>query len=378
MTIVTFDELSADPGRPPADPCAAERAFAEEQASHRRAMPVQRLNGGGMRQDDALALHWLTENGVAWQHAAEWLGQRNLRAAAAASSMMAKRAWFRFASASFRFGQAAFPSDDDEKRRLHAAMVVAFGRAAELDDPVTEKVEIAWRGGMLCGWLMRPRGSARAPVVIIMGGFDGWREEYAFGAEELVRAGVAAFLVDGPGQGESRLRHGLFLDVDFPAAFSLIAEHLRADDRLSGRVGIWGNSLGGTLAAWVAARNRSIAAVCVNGGSIRPAELPERFPRFWTKVEALVGSSEPARARAVVDALDLGDAVGAITCPLLQLHGTADAVFLLDNARVIHDRAASPDKTLLIWRDGDHCIYNHSEAKNLYVADWFASRLFSA
>ena len=352
--------------------------FDEEQASHRRAMPVQRLLGGGMRYDDALALHRLSAEGVAWQRAAAFLGDGNVVAGDDAGHPASKRSWYRYASACFRFGQAALPVDNDDKRRLHARMVESFGLSAALDEPATEKHEIPWRGGKLCGWLMRPPGERPAPVVMVLGGFDGWREDYALGAEQLVRHGVAAFMVDGPGQGETRLRHGLYLDASFVEAFAKVADYLAGDPRLAPRLGVWGNSLGGSLAAWVAASNPAVAAVCVNGGTIRPAELPERYPRFWSKVEALVGSQDRQLVRAIVDNLDLTVAAADIRCPLLQLHGAPDTVFLLDNARQIYERASSADKTLLVWDDGDHCIYNHTEQKNLDVAAWFADRLISA
>jgi esterase/lipase len=88
-----------------------------------------------------------------------------------------------------------------------------------------------------------------------------------------------------------------------------------------------------------------------------------------------VGSAEPEQVLAIMQQLDLSAAVSEIRCPLLQLHSPIDSVFMLDNARPIHDRASSTDKTLLIWQDGDHCIYNHWEEKNMAVADWFADRL---
>ncbi|WP_310596225.1 serine aminopeptidase domain-containing protein [Sphingomonas sp.] len=337
-------------------------------------MPVQRLIGGGMRYDDAHDLHRLSGEGIAWQHAAEFLGQRNIAAGDAARHAASQRDWYRYASACFRFGQAALPTDDDRKRRLHALMVESFALAAQLDDPVTEKHDIAWRDGKLCGWLMRPAGDMPVPVVMIFGGFDGWREDYTLCADQLVRHGIAAFLVDGPGQGETRLRHGLYLGSDFVDAFRTVADHLLADPRFT-TLGVWGNSLGGTLATWVAASIPAVQALCVNGGTIRPAELPERYPRFWSKVEALTGSPDRAAARAIIDGLDLSGVAADVRVPFLQLHGTPDTVFLLENAREIYERVSSLDKRLLVWADGDHCIYNHSEQKNLYVADWFADRL---
>ena len=381
MTTVIPSPSPCDPSSaaaPVPSAVAGQAEFEKEQDSLRRAMPIQRLIGGGMRYDDAMALHAMSVVGVAWQDAGRWLGDRNMRIADDAGSVRSARAWYRYASACYRFGQSAMPRDSDEKRALHTLMVDAFAQSAALDEPATEKLEINWGGGKLCGWLMRPPAVANPPVVIIMGGFDGWREEYEQGAARLVERGVAAALFDGPGQGETRLQHGIYLDDNFHRAFSAMADHLLVDPRLGSKIGIWGNSLGGFLAARTVVADPRFAALCVNGGTVRPIELPERFPRFWEKVEALTGAGDCKSARLIMETLDLAGMLGAITCPLIQLHGTPDTVFLLENARRIHDGAASSDKTLLIWEDGDHCIYNHSEEKNIVVADLFASRLASA
>jgi len=72
-----------------------------------------------------------------------------------------------------------------------------------------------------------------------------------------------------------------------------------------------------------------------------------------------------------MQALDLHLDSAEIRCPLLQLHGVPDSVFKLGDARVIHDSALSTDKTLMLWDDGDHCLYNHWEERNMCAADWF-------
>ena len=339
-------------------------------------MPIQRLLGSGMSHADAVAMHGAAEAGVSWDVCGEWLGERNLRLAHFATSIPSVRQWLRFASACFRVAQCAIGVDTERKRDLFGKMVASFGAAGALDDPAIEKHAIDWQNGRLCGWLMRPPGVAAPPVVVVFGGFDGWREEYYPGARALVERGVAAFLVDGPGQGESRLFHGLFLDASFPDAFATIATYLREQCGLGPKVGIWGNSLGGFLAAkTVAAHPALFDAVCVNGGTVRPLELPERFPRFFEKVEALIGSSDRAYVMDIMTKLDLTDDATAISCPLLQLHSVPDQVFLLENARLIHDLCASNDKQILIWEDGDHCLYNHSDEKNVIISDWFADRL---
>ena len=55
--------------------------------------------------------------------------------------------------------------------------------------------------------------------------------------------------------------------------------------------------------------------------------------------------------------------------------GIEDRIFLLENAQSIHDGARSRIKRMVVWEDGDHCIYNHSHEKHCIVADWFKEQL---
>lgn len=343
----------------------------QEEASHRRAMPITRLVSGGMRYDDAIALHALSASGVSWVEAAGWLGARNARIAAAAKSNETACAFHRHAAAALRFGQCALGADDDRKLTLFKASVDHFALAARHDQLFIERHEIAWGGAKLAGWLIRPITVEPTSVVIVFGGFDGWREDYFSGAAALVARGVAAFLTELPGQGEARLLHGLFLDVTFVQAIAKIADHLISLQKMNGIVGLWGNSLGGYLAARAVGEDQRYSAVCVNGGSACPLELPDRHPRFWPKVEALIGS----RDRSVLKPLDSDWLGERLTCPLLQLHGAPDAVFLVNNAQIIFDQAGSVDKRLLLWDDGEHCLYNHAAERDAAIADFFATRL---
>jgi dipeptidyl aminopeptidase/acylaminoacyl peptidase len=157
-----------------------------------------------------------------------------------------------------------------------------------------------------------------------------------------------------------------------------MVDTLSDDRRVLGRFGIWGNSFGGCLAAQAAIADERFAACCVNGGASRPLEFPEKYPRFFAKVEAMIGAPGIDGAKAVLDAIDVTSSLEQLRAPLLQLHSIPDQVFSLANARQIHDRANSSDKTLLVWNDGDHCIYNHAAERNCTVADWFCERLLES
>lgn len=343
----------------------------------RRALPVQRLVGNGMDLADALSLHQFTTDGVAWELAATTLGDDHLRRADLAEAQGHRTSavgYLEYAAACFRFGQSQFFHDTEEKVALYRRSLDAFTRAAALRDPPYLKVEIPFGAGAMSGWLIRPPGVACGPTVIVFGGADGWREEYHKGALYLVERGLSVFLLDGPGQGETRLLRKLYLVEPPEHALSTVVSTL-LERVLASRVGVWGNSLGGNFAARVASFDHRLAACCSNSGAADPHEAIELFPRIGDRFGALRGERDDLGAAQLCDQLRLAPEDNRIACPLLVLHGGADRLFSQANMQSLYDHAPSTDKTMLIWRDGDHCIYNHSHEKHCAVADWFAERL---
>jgi dipeptidyl aminopeptidase/acylaminoacyl peptidase len=278
-----------------------------------------------------------------------------------------------YASACYRFGQIPLEDTDPWKLDMYRALIETFGRAGQLFDPPFRHVQIPYRHGRLCGWMITPPGVGRAPVVIVWGGFDGWREEYFSGAMYLRQRGIGTFLLDGPGQGETRLFHRLYFEVGAEAHFATAAiDYLLAEGPTTGRIGVWGNSMGGSLAALAAASDPRIAACCVNGGSLRPIEIVDRYPRFVRKLQLLLGIDDDQSAIEAFRRLDLSDRLGPLRCPLLVVHGAPDRVFLLENARRLLEEAAfSTDRQLVVFDDGDHCVYNRSHEKHCLIGDWF-------
>ncbi|MFJ4373923.1 alpha/beta hydrolase family protein [Pseudomonas japonica] len=355
----------------------ASEALYKDNQRHARAMPMQRLLGGGMDYADALALHDLGQRDISWLDAACVLGERHLANAGRAQAeglTATAMAEYRFASACLRFGHSAIFSDTRQKREVYGRMVAAFAEAARLDPLPMQKCTFAYRHGALCAWLVQPQATGNWPLVICLGGFDGWREEYFTGAQYLAQRGIATLLLDGPGQGETRLVHELYLDDDYTAAIACVIDQLQAQQRFTS-FSVWGNSMGGYLAAACAIDDSRIQACCVNGGTTHPAEILERFPRFIGKVQAILGLSDAHAAARKLRQFSILGREQALSCPLLQLHGAPDQIFLLENARRIHDGASSTDKRLVVWQDGDHCIYNHTHEKYCELADWFAVRL---
>lgn len=341
-------------------------------------MPLQRLNGNGMSYSDATQLHARSISGEDWAEVARELALANTERAERAVAhghTVSARSWYLFASACWRFGQIPLRAGP-VKSLYYQALIATFAEAIRLETPAGEHIRLARGNDVVCGWLERPPGVERPATVIIFGGFDGWREEYDRGAQTLRARGLSTFLVDGPGQGESRLFEKSYFRAGSERAITAAVDYVLTRQDLADYVAVWGNSFGGYLAATLASTDGRIAACCVNGGTTRPVEILDRYPRFIATMRAMTGDSGDAAAQQIFAALEhQPHDLESLRCPLLVLHGLPDQVFLHSNAAKIIDWCGSSDKTMLTWEDGDHCIYNYTDEKHNSVADWFSDRL---
>ncbi|MFI1050820.1 alpha/beta hydrolase family protein [Streptomyces griseoruber] len=340
-------------------------------AAQHRAMPFTRLTDCGMDPADARRLLADTAAGLSWQDAAATLADTQLERARLAETTghdVTARQARRYASAALMFAQMAYQSDTAEKRGLYARHTAAVAALA----PGVERVEIPHRDGVLGGWLCLPAGPPRA-TVIVWGGLSGWGAAYLSVADAYTARGLACLLAEGPGQGESRLRHGLYVDERVIDGFARFLDLVEADPRLGGAVGIQGISFGGLFAAHLAAADPRVGAVVVNGAPAAPA-VPE-FRTAREQMAAVVGTDDPGRVTAVMDSLRFDPDKHRIRCPLILLHGGLDPLARYEDQEPFL-RAADPDtSTLRIWPDGEHTLYNHAPERDALTGDWFTDHL---
>lgn len=344
-------------------------------AAQWRSMTPTRMADYGVLPDDIVRLQNLTATGIAWDVAAESLAdsqeQRALAALAGGHRVTAREA-YRAAAADLIFAQMAFNHDTPRKRQLYDRLSSTLTTISRIAGSRLEKIEPKFGSRHLVGWLVRPAIDTALGTVIVFGGQSGWGAAYWRHADALAARGFATVLAEGPGQGETRLRHGLFLDVDVPAAYSRFVDVVTQDSSLGAAVGIFGNSLGGLYAALTAAADGRIQACCINGAPARPALLGHRS--FDEQAAAMLGTDDSERISANFTRLAFDPNRQHINCPVLVLHGGEDVLFRLEAQQPFLD-GAGPDQTLRVWPDGDHTIYNHCEERTAFVADWFADKL---
>jgi alpha-beta hydrolase superfamily lysophospholipase len=61
--------------------------------------------------------------------------------------------------------------------------------------------------------------------------------------------------------------------------------------------------------------------------------------------------------------------------PLLIVHGGKDPMIPTAASEMLLAAAPTGDKEMVVFSDGDHCIYNHREERDALIADWVRSRL---
>lgn len=342
-----------------------------------RSMSVTRLLDIGVDYADVLSLQKLTGEGMAWDVAAEQIADEQLARAehaAAAGHFVTAGEAYRASIACVMTAQMAYNFDTDRKVELYGRLTEIAQRAAELSAPVWERVELPLGTGHLYGWLVAPQGPVTGTVVIF-GGQSGWGLSYLRAAEALNRRGIAALLAEGPGQGDTRMRGGVLLDVDVRAAYSSFVSYLTERPELGACVGLWGNSLGGLYAGTTAASDSRVTAVCVNGAPAKPTLMGMRT--FDEQAAAMLGVNDEASVQRNFDRISLqsGDRIG---CPVLVLHGEQDPIVSLAEQQPFLDAAPDGQATLKTWADGEHTIYNHGVERTAFVSDWFVEQFAAA
>jgi len=181
-----------------------------------------------------------------------------------------------------------------------------FRKAAKHFDPPLEVIEVPFQGKTLTGYLQKPPGVAKPPVVLHWGGVDGWKEDRLRIAAHIMKAALASCTIDGPGTGENPV---LYVDPAAEKTLTAWLDHLPSRDDVDGtHVAVWGGSFG----AYWAARLAFTAADRIKGAVFHGGNVHYGFQKEWL-VPAFTtgGATYLFGAQSLLDAR--GRAVGAKT-----------------------------------------------------------------
>jgi pimeloyl-ACP methyl ester carboxylesterase len=279
------------------------------------------------------------------------------------------------AAAAMNFAQMAESFDTVQRVSLYRQGASDFARhVAELPQP-PERIRLPYMGGTVFAWDFK--AEAQDGALLILGGMSGWANSFLRIANAVTAKGMRCILMDGPGQGDTRIDGGLYLQDGYIGAVSAMLDHMEATG--SSSVGIWGNSMGGLFAMISARDEPRFKAACSNGAPTRMF-LPE-FRMAAEQMAALFGAKTVEEAamlpslKEVFDIFHFDGTVCPLPCPGIVCEGGADPLAPPGTQVPFLERNIHVASQVLVWEDGEHAIYNHADDRNEKLTTWFSTQL---
>lgn len=197
-----------------------------------------------------------------------------------------------YQKASLYYGIAKFPVIDHlAKQAAYRKCIETYLKAARYFDPPLERVTVPFEEKEIIGYLRRPKGVPRPPVVIATGGIDIYKEERD--TSDLLDSGLAAFSMDMPGNGECPVWYTPDADRFYTAAIDYLVKRADLDGE---RLGIIGRSYGGYWAGKMAyVESKRIQAAVQWGGPIHYSfqepwlrHLQEDRLYLWSLLDSMI------------------------------------------------------------------------------------------
>jgi dienelactone hydrolase len=265
-------------------------------------------------------------------------------------------------------------SEQRAEGRIHR--VRCYREAVDLWELPIERFTVPFQNTEMPGYLHLAAQAEPAPCVVMINGADSVKEEYHNWARHFVRRGLSVLTIDGPGQGEMQGHLPMRPDAweePMGAAIDALETSGQVD---TGRIGVWGSSMGGFLALRAAAFEPRIQAAISSGGF-----YDFRDYRFWpistqlnVMEDLMVESLSQARAY-VADRCTLKGAVDKIRNPFLVIHGARDELVSVSEAQLMSE---GPGGELVIFEDGFHTCTNYNATLVPLMSDWMAAKLSEA
>jgi esterase FrsA len=266
----------------------------------KRVYPVSQLDSVEVRE--ALA-KLKSQDRDEWAQVWGEIGDRHFAKAKALEGANKAEAAKSFEHAMEYFLFARFPLEDSPGTyKAYEKMLDAFAGYSRSIDPPIEAVKFNYDGKEIVGYLRKPKGVAKPPVVMTIGGLDGRKENAAIRNAAYLQHGVAFFALDMPGTGQTRI----LIEPGAEKVFSAAIDALLARDDVDGkRIVAHGGSWGGHWSARLAYSEKDrLAGAIVQGGPVHHYFQPEWQKKALGTREYLFGLFEARAAVYGVKTLD--------------------------------------------------------------------------
>lgn len=271
----------------------------------------------------------------------------------------------------------------EEKIRIYSKIPQTFKKQWELSDSNFETVEIPYDGKSMEAYFCIPNDCpADAPVLVLIPGATGFKEENFAVAYSFYERGIPFIIFDGPGQGVSLYFREMWLTTtNYIGAVKAVIDYVKADPRVGDKIALYGMSYGGFLAVQAACElNDDICGLIVRGGTDRTDDLTKHpwvgIPNFYLGGFKLKFNQEDLEICSRMSTeMCVTDKLANITVPTLIIHTEQDPIIGVEGARRIYRMVSSADKYYAEFPGNAHCVNDQMNTANCFAADWMRKRM---
>ncbi len=264
----------------------------------------------------------------------------------------------------------------------YAKHVEAYRKMAAYFDPPLQEVTFEHEGNTFLGHLRVPEGDGPHPLIVLSPGIDDWKGEMNDFTVPMLEAGLATFVVDLQGTGESPINLAPGSHRFFSAAIDTMKERPEID---ASKIGFYGLSGGGYNAVAMALTDDDIRAAVNVGGPVH-----ESFTSDWLNVTPESIYLTITKTAGVSDQKDGRDTVMTTMLPislheqglvaprdnppaLLTINGEKDILAHPGEYRFID--AAGVDQDMLIFENDGHVAPAHFDIHIPFSIAWLKKNL---
>ncbi len=318
------------------------------------------------------------QNAREWARTALQLEEMARGAEARGHGVTARDFYYR---AAIYYGRAqwSIARDTDEKRRLYDRCVAAYERMIAHADGLIERVVLDVDGEKVYGVLhLPPNRTGRVPAVLFFPGMDMFKEEFPNAENNpFARRGLAMLTLDGPGQGETRVKGCRVTDEKYVKAGKAALDYLEKRPEVDPkRLAVSGASFGSYWGPLLAAADERVKACAgIMGILYSMVSIFELAPpSFKANFMYMAGIDDEAAFDRMAATMGLAGVGPRIRCPLLITQGENDYLCPLEGAERFFAELAGP-KEMWVFQDEFHPLGGVMAHLIPWLADWIVDAL---
>ena len=257
------------------------------------------------------------------------------------------------------------------KQEAYERYLESYRRASELGDRPPEELTVEQGGYRATGLLHLPENasaSSPVPAVLVMCGGDMYKEDREQYAQGALAEGLAAFVVDGPGTGQTTFPHVPESVIAWQLALTAMADRGEID---GDRLGAFGVSRGGLWVLRLAAldpRVRAVASIAPSGvgyeGTPEEREAWRRHradrAKYWFGPRAArpqhprVTTEDEQRQEFLAWSLKHNGLLERITAPALLINGKHDHLSPIGELYLALESGPPTGRVARVYPDDGH------------------------